>query len=352
MGLFTVLSGRLPSAESNLERYLHVSGRIVGEAISLHSQSCGVVEHLMVREGERVAAGSLLLRVGEEENSARVEEVETLIEELEQEKLRRLEELRELQPFGHVSLEMAEAGALFAAIDLSLAESSSGDRARRDRSMRVVTDSDLSAARKRYETAKETLSAVREIAGRIEEVSSELFFMESQLEKLVQERHSLLFRFRQGELTAPVDAYVVSVHVHPGLEVSRGQGMIELVSANKVAVEGLVQGHRAGMITEGQEALIYPHPLGESPIRGLVADIGHGPETVLSKGNGGRLERHTAHRIRLELTGAHEHVLPDQPAEAIIRLLPGEQRSEPTLLFARLISRSQPLEQETAIRTD
>jgi multidrug resistance efflux pump len=345
MGAVTVLSGRLPSAESNLDGYVQFSGRIAGEVIPIFSRHEGTVECLMVREGDRVPAGALLLRVGDGIEE-RIEEIEGLVRELEQEKLVRIENLAALQPFRTVSLEMAEAGALFAAVELSLAETSSGDRqAMASPKVRVVYDVD--EARQRYDKAKARLSRVKEVIAHIEKASTELSLVEAQLEELIRQRQGLRFRFKLGELSTPVDAFVGHVPVVPGQTVARGQDLLELIAPSTFFIKGSIDAEQASKIREGQEALIYVHPLGEEPIRGVVGHIGAQTETVSGLDEGGQAEPCTAYKVQLIPEETIGRLFPGQSAVAIIRYR-GDDRngwSPSSLMAARTLFRSPTPEQ-------
>jgi multidrug resistance efflux pump len=345
MGAVTVLSGRLPSAESNLDGYVQFSGRIAGEVVPIFSRQEGTVERLMVREGDRVPAGALLLRVGDDIEQ-RIEEIEGLVRELEQEKLARIEMLAALQPFRAVSLEMAEAGALFAAVELSLAETSNGDRqALASPKIRVAYDVD--EARQRYEKAKARLSSVREVIAQIEKASNELSLVEAQLEELNRQRQGLRFRFKLGEVSTPVEAFVGHIPVVPGQPVARGQDLLELITPSTFFIKGTIDAEQASKIKEGQEALIYVHPLGEEPIRGVVGHIGADPETVTGLDEDGQADPCRAYKVQLIPEETPGRLFPGQSAVAIIRYR-GDDRSgwsPPSLLAARTLSRSPTPEQ-------
>jgi multidrug resistance efflux pump len=331
MAAFAVLSGLLPSAESNLEEYVQVSGRISGKAITMACGHEGIVEHLAVRPGDRVEAGAVLFRVGQPELQERLGILEETISRLEQEKLARLEHLASLQPYGAVSLEMAEAVALNAAIELSMAEcAASRGEAGAGGNPGVRTVYDLQALRERYKLSTDRLFAVKEIIGEIEEAAGKLSLVESQVEELVRERRGLLFTARLGEVSAPTMAVVREVWIEEGQQVTRGQNLIELVPHGPYLLEAFLGGDMGSRIAEGQQALIYPHvedgspPHGQAPVRAVVEEISPGRAKVWA---GQCTKGHDeGYRIQLRLPEG-EGLLGETTAEAIIPIRAGGART-------------------------
>jgi multidrug resistance efflux pump len=324
MAALAVLSGLLPSAESNLEEYVQVSGRISGRVITMACGHEGIVEHLAVRPGETVEAGTVLLRIGRPELQERLGILEEAINRLEQEKLARLEHLASLQPYGAVSLEMAEAVALNAAIELSMAECAARGEANAGRSSGVRMVYDLDALRERYKLSTDRLFAVKEIIGEIEEAAGKLSLVEAQLEELVRERRGLLFSARMGEVSAPTMAVVRNVWVEDGQRVDLGQDLVELVPHGPHHLDAFVGCDVGSSIAEGQHALVYPHfedrshPYDQAPVRAVVEVISPGREVLSGQCAKGPEE---GYRIQLRLP-EREGLLPDTAAEAIIPIRP------------------------------
>ncbi len=264
----------------------------------------GIVEGVNVREGDRVAAGQLVIALEREDADQEVrrarEAVETARRQLEQ--VRRVnsaqvaqarERLAQLQTARPEEISRAQAAVQEARANLSQAETDLSRTQRLvDRGAVPRADLDqartrVSVARAQVRSAEEALAIARQPASRqeIAVARAEIRTAEATLEESVRVAQSQINEARSGlrgaeielakrVIRSPISGLVVTRSVEPGQSVNPGQALLAVadMSTSRIIVE--TDETNLPRLRVGQTAVLIPPAFPNRSFRGAISKIG------------------------------------------------------------------------------
>lgn len=208
------------AARTDVEQRVVASGRVrVVTRVQVSPRTAGLVVAVPVREGQRVGAGDLLVRLDDAEARAEAAQARAAVREAEG----RVEQLRKVGAI--VATESSrEAGENLVRAEADL------ERAEGLASAGLLADADLEEARRRVEIARAQKKAAdaQQAAATPRGVDTGIA-----LSELVQSRAQLAgaeARLEQTRLVAPEDGLVLSRAVEPGDTVQPGDTLLELAA--------------------------------------------------------------------------------------------------------------------------
>jgi HlyD family secretion protein len=303
------------AADPNLIR---LNGRIEAAMVDLSPKVTGRVREVLVKEGDRVKAGDLLVRLDLGETGLTVAR-DTSAVAAAQARVRDLEA-------GTRGSELAAAGAEVrdrqAALDLATKEL---ERQRFMLERKVGTQRDVDRAATDVErqtaavsAASNRLAALREGARRnqVQQARDEV----ARAETVLQQSQTVV---NEGELRAPADTVVVHRFVEPGQLVTPGQPTLTLAFLDRLYVRTFVPELVRGRVRPGVEAEVVVDAYKDRIFKGKVAEISRDAEFT-PKQVETRTERvNLVYAAKIDLAGGWSEPLDlGQPAEVLIKTTP------------------------------
>lgn len=178
-----------------------------------------------VRDGERVAAGDLLVQLDERDLLPPLRRVEAEIAELEAE----IESERNRRETDRLAL--VEEEKLLAIARNALA------RANRLESQRLASDAEVDAAE---ETLARQALAVSAREMTINDHPARLAALEARLQQATQERATLALDYERSRVEAPYDGIVTGVEVTVGDQVGRDDVLLRLYSLDSIEIRARI----------------------------------------------------------------------------------------------------------------
>ncbi|MDM7938203.1 MAG: HlyD family efflux transporter periplasmic adaptor subunit [Cyanobium sp. CZS 48M] len=297
---------------------LRLSGRIEGYETDLGARIGGRVAEVTVREGERVKAGQLLVRLDDDEVRARlrgaqarlasarqqlnqdraqidvldsqIRESRLTVAQAEQDNLGRVEQARANLASAEAQLVQAEAQQRLAKVTLGRTESlvregaASPQSLDQDRTALETAEAVVNAQRRQVEAARGAV-ALAASTGLNPSIRS------AQLQALGEQRQRALAGMRAAEsdvrsaqaaeqqvkaeaayltIRSPLAAVVISRSVEPGAVVASGRILLTLLDPATVYLRGFIPQGEIGRVRLGQRARIF---LDSDPSRSLAARV-------------------------------------------------------------------------------
>lgn len=311
---------------------LKLSGRIEGYETDLGARIGGRVAEVTVREGERVKAGQLLVRLDDDEVRARlrgaqarlaaarqqlnqarsqvdvldsqIRESRLTVAQAEQDNLGRVEQARANLASAEAQLAQARAQLRLAKVTLGRTESlvrqgaASPQSLDQDRTALETAEAVVNAQQRQVEAARGAASLAAS-TGLNPSIRS------AQLQALGEQRQRALAGVRAAEsdvrsaqaaeqqvkaeaaylrIRSPLAAVVISRSVEPGAVVASGRTLLTLLDPATVYMRGFIPQGEIGRVRLGQQARIYLDSDPRRPLAARVAEVdaqaSFTPETI------------------------------------------------------------------------
>ncbi len=311
---------------------LKLSGRIEGYETDLGARIGGRVAEVTVREGERVKAGQLLVRLDDDEVRARlrgaqarlaaarqqlnqarsqvdvldsqIRESRLTVAQAEQDNLGRVEQARANLASAEAQLAQAQAQLRLARVTLGRTESlvrqgaASPQSLDQDRTALETAEAVVNAQQRQVEAARGAV-ALAASTGLNPSIRS------AQLQALGEQRQRALAGVRAAEsdvrsaqaaeqqvkaeaaylrIRSPLAAVVISRSVEPGAVVASGRTLLTLLDPATVYMRGFIPQGEIGRVRLGQQARIYLDSDPRRPLAARVAEVdaqaSFTPETI------------------------------------------------------------------------
>lgn len=295
---------------------VRLNGRIEAATVDLGPKVSGRVVEVLVREGDRVKAGTLLVRLDLGESAIAVEREQAGVRSAQA----RAEDVEQGSRESEISAAEAEVADRRAAVALAEKES---ERQRFLLSRKVGTQRDFDRARTELERARATLRGSQE---RLELAREGARRKQSEAAAAEADRAEAVLKqsvtiAREGEIRAPADGVIVHRLAEPGQLVGPGQPAITMAFANRLFVRTFVPETKLGLVRMGMPAVVTvdAHPDKEFPARisEIAPEAEFTPKAVETKSERVNL----VYAAKADLTrGWSEPLVPGQPAEVVVRV--------------------------------
>lgn len=295
---------------------VRLNGRIEAATVDLAPKVAGRVVEVLVREGDRVKAGTLLVRLDLGESAIAVEREQAGVRSAQA----RAADVEQGSRESEISAAEAEVADRRAAVALAEKES---ERQRFLLGRKVGTERDFDRARTELERARaalrvsqERLELAREGARRKQ---SEAAAAEADRAEAVLKQSVVVAR--EGEIRAPADGVIVHRLAEPGQLVGPGQSAVTMAFANRLFVRTFIPETKLGRVRMGMPAVVTvdAHPDKEFPARitEIAPEAEFTPKAVETKSERVNL----VYAAKADLArGWSEPLVPGQPAEVVVRV--------------------------------
>ena len=303
------------AADPNLIR---LNGRIEAAMVDLSPKVTGRVREVLVKEGDRVKAGDLLVRLDLGETGLTVARDTSAVAAARA----RVRDLEAGTRRSELAAAEAEVSDRQAALDLAKKEL---ERQRFMLERKVGTQRDVDRASTDVErqtaavsAASNRLAALREGARRnqVQQARDEV----ARAETVLQQSQTTV---DEGELRAPADTVVVHRFVEPGQLVTPGQPTLTLAFLDRLYVRTFVPELVRGRVRPGVEADVVVDAYQDRVFKGKVAEVARDAEFT-PKQVETRAERvNLVYAAKIDLIGGWSEPLDlGQPAEVLIKSAP------------------------------
>ncbi|HYK02889.1 MAG TPA: efflux RND transporter periplasmic adaptor subunit [Thermoanaerobaculia bacterium] len=294
---------------------VHLNGRIEAPTVDLGPKVPGRVAEVFVREGDRVKAGALLVRLDLGETSIAVEREAAGVRSAEA----RAQDLEEGSREAEIGVVQAEVADRRAAVALAQKES---ERQRYLVEREVGTQQDYDRARTELERARAALTAAQERLELAREGTRRNQTAAAQAE--AQRAQAVLKQSvsvaREGEIRAPADGVIVHRLAEPGQLVGAGQPAVTMAFANRLYVRTFIPETALGRVRMGMPASVtvdaYPGRRFAARISEISPEAEFTPKAVETKSE--RVNLVYAAKADLD-RGWNEPLMPGQPAEVTVK---------------------------------
>ena len=294
---------------------VHLNGRIEAPTVDLGPKVPGRIAEVFVREGDRVKAGALLVRLDLGETSIAVERERAGLRSAEA----RAQDLEEGSRESEISVAQAEVADRRAAVSLAQKEA---ERQRYLVEREVGTQQDYDRARTELERARAALTGAQERLELAREGTRRNQTAAAQAE--AQRAQAVLKQSvtvaREGEIRAPADGVIVHRLAEPGQLVGAGQPAVTMAFANRLYVRTFIPETKLGRVRMGTPASVtvdaYPGRSFPARISEISPEAEFTPKAVETKSE--RVNLVYAAKADLD-RGWSEPLVPGQPAEVTVR---------------------------------
>jgi HlyD family secretion protein len=310
-----VLSACQQAADPNVVR---LNGRIEAAMVDLSPKVTGRVREVLVKEGDRVKAGDVLVRLDLGETGLAVARDKSAVAAA-QARVRDLEAgtRRSELAAAQADVDDRKSGLELAKKELQrqqfMLERKVGTQREVDRASTEVER--LTAA---VSAASNRLAALREGARRnqVDQARDEV----ARAETVLEQSQTVV---NEGELRAPADSMVVHRFAEPGQLVTPGQPTLTLAFLDRLYVRTFVPEIVRGRVRPGIDADVIVDAYKDKTFKGKVAEIARDAEFT-PKQVETRAERvNLVYAAKVDLVGGWNEPLDlGQPAEVIIKLTP------------------------------
>ncbi len=294
---------------------IHLNGRIEAPTVDLGPKIPGRVAEVFVREGDRVKAGALLVRLDLGETSIAVEREQAGVRSAQA----RAEDLASGSRQSDIEVVAAEVSDRRAALALAQKET---ERQRFLLERKVGTQRDYDRARTELERARaavraseERLELAREGTRRNQTAAAEA---EAQRAQAVLKQSVVVAR--EGEIRAPADGVILHRLAEPGQLVGAGQPAVTMAFANRLFVRTFIPETKLGRVRMGTPARVtvdaFPGREFPARISEISPEAEFTPKAVETKSE--RVNLVYAAKADLD-RGWSEPLVPGQPAEVTVK---------------------------------
>jgi len=294
---------------------VHLNGRIEAPTVDLGPKVPGRVVEVLVREGDRVAAGALLVRLDLGETAIAVEREQAGVRSAQA----RAEDLQAGSRGEEVSVAAAEVEDRRAALSLTEKETS---RQRFLLDRKVGTQRDYDRARTDQERARAALKASQERLRLVQEGARRKQTEAAQAE--TQRAQAILRQSvsvaREGEVRAPAAGVIIHRLAEPGQLVGAGQPAVTMAFADRLYVRTFIPEGSLGRVRMGMPARVtvdaFPGKEFAARVTEISPEAEFTPKAVETKAE--RVNLVYAAKADLD-RGWREPLVPGQPAEVTVR---------------------------------
>ncbi len=297
------------------EQRWRLNGRVEAPLVDLAPRVAGRVTDVLVREGDRVNAGDVLVRLDLGETALAPTRDRHAVDAADA----RVRDLQAGTRDAEVRAAEAELADRLAAARLAAHEL---ERQTRLRERRVGTARDLDQARAAHERAEAAVTAARERLTVLHEGARRWQVAQAQSERdraatQVQQSEIVI---SEADIRAPRDGVVLHRLVEPGALVGPGQPAVTLGLADRLYVRTFIPEPRLGEIRQGQLAWVVVDAFPDRRFPGRVTEISptaeFTPKAVETRNE--RVNLVYAAQVDLE-AGWDAPLVPGQPAEVVPR---------------------------------
>ncbi len=335
--VFFFYMGRMGTLPEGL---IQANGRIEGDHVTVSSKFAGRVKSLLVREGDAVQTGQVLLEIDDSQMKARTDEANQGVAALAAQTEAARTALTVLKKEVPLAIDTAEASIRHARAVLAKAEAAE-DQAHRDaqrfrdlaekgsvdkrRSEQmdlawIVAQNELASARTGLTQAENQLAQARFGEDRVRARESELAASLAQLARgkaSLAEAQSVLTDLT---IKAPTSGILITRIVDVGEVVTAGSPLLELVDLDDLYLKVYVPEPQIGKIRLGLPARIYtdafPKDYSEATVKYISSRAEFTPKEVQTSDERVKL----TYAIKLYLNANPDHrITPGMPADAVIQ---------------------------------
>ena len=294
---------------------IHLNGRIEAATVDLGPKVPGRVTEVLVREGDRVKAGALLVRLDLGETSIAVEREAAGVRSAQA----RADDLQAGSRESEISAAQAEVADRSASVRLAEKEVER-QRFLLDRKVGTQRDydrarTDLERARAAMKVSQERVDIVQEGTRRNQTRAAEA---ETQRAQAVLEQSVAVAR--EGEIRAPADGVIVHRLAEPGQLVGAGQPALTMAFADRLYVRTFIPETKLGRVRMGTPARVtvdaFPGKEFPARITEIAPEAEFTPKAVETKAE--RVNLVYAAKADLD-RGWSEPLVPGQPAEITVK---------------------------------
>lgn len=299
---------------------IHLNGRIEAPTVDLGPKVPGRVVEVLVREGDRVQAGALLVRLDLGETSIAVEREQAAVRSAQA----RAQDLESGSRESEISAAQAEVRDRQAAVTGAEREA---ERQRFLYSRKVGTERDYDKARTDLERARAALKISQE---RLELSREGARQKQTEAAEAETDRATAVLKqsvavAKEGEIRAPADGVIIHRLAEPGQLIGTGQSAITFAFANRLFVRTFIPETKLGRVRMGTPAKVtvdaFPGREFPARITEIAPEAEFTPKAVETKQE--RVNLVYAAKADLD-RGWKEPLVPGQPAEVVIRAVAGQ----------------------------
>jgi HlyD family secretion protein len=301
---------------------VHLNGRIEAPTVDLGPKVPGRVVAVLVREGDRVKAGALLVRLDLGETSIAVEREQAGVRSAEA----RAQDLESGTRDSDIAAADAEIADRRAAVSLAEKET---ERQRFLLDRKVGTQRDFDRARTDLERTRAALKVSQERAKGLREGAR---VKQTQAAQADAERAQAVLKqsvvvARENEIRAPADGVIVHRLAEAGQLVGAGQPAVTMAFANRLYVRTFIPETKLGRVKMGMPASVtvdaFPGRQFPAHITEISPDAEFTPKAVETKSERVNL----VYGAKADLDrGWKEPLVPGQPAEVVVRGMPAARQ--------------------------
>lgn len=295
---------------------VRLTGRLEAPTVDLAAKVAGRVVEVLVKEGDRVKAGAVLLKLDLGETSLGVSRDRASLGAAEA-------RLKDLETGSRkVEIQAAEADVAEKRAALELARKELGRQASLlARKVGIPRDhdrakSDVERAEATLHVSQERLALVREGARDWQKEGARRDV--DRAEVLVKQSESVA---RESEILAPADGAILHRLAEPGLLLGAGQAGLTMAFTDRLYVRTFIPEGKLGRIKPGQDAEVtvdaYPGRVFKARVAEISPDAEFTPKAVETRAE--RVNLVFGAKIDLE-GGWSEPLVPGQPADVVLRV--------------------------------
>jgi HlyD family secretion protein len=293
---------------------IHVQGRIEAPLVDLAPKVAGRVAEVRVREGDRVKAGDVLVRLDLGETTIAVDR--------DREGLRSAEAKYQDLAAGsrppEIQAAEADVADKRARLDLAAREL---ERQQTLLSKKIGTPQDFDVAKTELERARAALKASEEhqrlaVEGFRKFQTEQARFDMGRAKSVLQQSETLA---REAEIRAPADGVVLHRIAEPGLLLAAGQPAVTLAFADRLYVRTFIPEPKLGRVRSGMAATVrvdaFPGRTFPAHVTEISPDAEFTPKPVETQSE--RVNLVYSAKVDLD-RGWKEPLVPGQPADVAI----------------------------------
>ena len=297
---------------------IRLNGRIEATMVDLSPKVTGRVQEVLVREGDRVKAGDVLVRLDLGDTALNVVRDKSAVAAAQA----RARDLEAGSRRTEIAAAEADVADRMAALDLAQKEL---QRQQFMLERKVGTGRDVERATTEVTRLKAAVAAANSRLAQLKEGARH--FQVQQAQEDVARAKSVLEQSQtvvsEAEVRAPADAVVVHRFAEPGQLITPGQPALTLAFTDRLFVRTFVPEPALGRVRPGLAAEIVVDAFRDKTFKGKVTEVARDAEFT-PKQVETRAERvNLVYATKVDLdAGWYVPLVPGQPAEVLIRTTP------------------------------
>jgi HlyD family secretion protein len=329
-----VLNGGLPDG------LLQANGRIEGDHVTIAGKYPGRIQELLVREGDQVTKGQVLIKLDDAQTTARVEQARRAFEAVEAEVQAAHADLAVLKLDVPLAIEAASAEVVEYKAKIAKANAVEKEARSDAQRFRELAEKDQATrqqweqAEMRWDVAQREIAIARAGLNQAQNGSAQaelgwkrISANEAEVEALERRRDQAYAGLEEIQsvltdltITAPSDGTITTRMVDVGEVVSTGVPLLELVNLDRLYLKVYVPEVQIGKVRLDLPAKIYTDAFPDRPfdatVRYIASKAEFTPKEVQTQDERVKL----IYPVKLYLNENPDHRLtPGLPADAIIR---------------------------------